>query len=263
MCKTNSANPFGRAVIGTALGIAVLGLVGPAALAEINLDWRADEGSVAAGDVIEVDLYAVHAPSPPFFGPGIQMMRVLIEWDPDALELIGNVDTGPYDWMTSDFPDDPYGLNDSFQDGDAMYMAISQVMPDPGPAQATTDGLLVTTMQFEVVTPMGGETVLHVAADISGLPSRVYTSAQASTDVLGSVDSITFEIAGAALLGDMNCDGGLNGFDIDPFLKALTEPAVYEAMFPECDIMAADANGDGLLNAFDVDPFVQLLTSAD
>ena len=33
----------------------------------------------------------------------------------------------------------------------------------------------------------------------------------------------------ATLLGDMNCDGAVNSFDIDPFVLALTNPAAYQA----------------------------------
>jgi hypothetical protein len=61
-------------------------------------------------------------------------------------------------------------------------------------------------------------------------------------------------------LGDLNCDGSVNAFDIDPFVLALTDPAGYAAAWPDCDIMLADINGDGEVNAFDIDPFVELLT---
>jgi hypothetical protein len=59
--------------------------------------------------------------------------------------------------------------------------------------------------------------------------------------------------------GDLNCDGSVNAFDIDPFVLALTSPEGYAASFPDCDRMLADCNGDGAVNAFDIDPFVLLL----
>ncbi len=59
--------------------------------------------------------------------------------------------------------------------------------------------------------------------------------------------------------GDLNCDGVLNVFDIDPFVLALSDPAGYEAAQPDCDGMLADINADGAVNAFDIDPFVALL----
>jgi len=63
-----------------------------------------------------------------------------------------------------------------------------------------------------------------------------------------------------ALRGDLNCDDRVNVFDIDPFVLALSDPAGYEAAFPDCQIHRADCNRDGVINAFDIDPFVELLT---
>jgi hypothetical protein len=65
--------------------------------------------------------------------------------------------------------------------------------------------------------------------------------------------------SGAGLPGDLNCDGGIDAFDIDPFVLALTDPAAYALAFPDCDVALADCNGDGTVDAFDIDPFVKLL----
>jgi len=64
----------------------------------------------------------------------------------------------------------------------------------------------------------------------------------------------------AAYRGDLNCDGRVNNFDIDPFVLALTNPIRYGAVYPDCDRRNADVNGDGAVNNFDIDPFVKLLT---
>lgn len=61
-------------------------------------------------------------------------------------------------------------------------------------------------------------------------------------------------------LGDMNCDGQVNNFDIDPFVTALTSPAIYAAQYPDCNPLNGDVNQDGTLNNFDIDPFVALIT---
>lgn len=71
------------------------------------------------------------------------------------------------------------------------------------------------------------------------------------------MEEITF---GGGVAGDLNCDGVVNNFDIDPFVLALTDPAGYAAAYPECDIALGDVNGDGAVNNFDIDPFVALLT---
>jgi hypothetical protein len=61
-------------------------------------------------------------------------------------------------------------------------------------------------------------------------------------------------------LGDLNCDGAVDFFDIDPFVAALLAQPTYEATFPNCSHSLADMNGDGAVNFFDIDPFVMTLT---
>lgn len=57
--------------------------------------------------------------------------------------------------------------------------------------------------------------------------------------------------------GDLNCDGLVNSFDIDPFVVALLNPIQYDIDFPDCDRTLADCNDDGLVNTFDIDGFVE------
>ena len=61
-------------------------------------------------------------------------------------------------------------------------------------------------------------------------------------------------------LGDLNCDGAVNTFDIDPFVLALADSAAYAAAYPDCEIYNGDCNEDGAVNVFDIDAFVLLLT---
>ncbi|MGD8451974.1 MAG: dockerin type I domain-containing protein [Phycisphaerae bacterium] len=67
-------------------------------------------------------------------------------------------------------------------------------------------------------------------------------------------------IVSLGLVGDLNCDGIVNNFDITAFIKALTDPAGYGVVYPNCDVNLADVNGDGLVNNFDISPFIDLLT---
>ena len=59
--------------------------------------------------------------------------------------------------------------------------------------------------------------------------------------------------------GDLNCDGEINAFDIEPFLLALFDPDRYPMQYPDCDLSLADVNADGSINAFDIEPFLGLL----
>ncbi len=61
--------------------------------------------------------------------------------------------------------------------------------------------------------------------------------------------------------GDVNCDGYVNGADIDPFVMAITDTAAYDQAYPDCYITLADVNGDGNVNSGDIDGFVMLLSA--
>jgi hypothetical protein len=87
-----------------------------------------------------------------------------------------------------------------------------------------------------------------------------YEACVAWTDFRNPFYDAYFDRAFARSPGDLNCDGLVNAFDIDPFILALTDPAGYATRFPNCDILNADCNSDGLVNAFDIDPFIALLT---
>ena len=63
--------------------------------------------------------------------------------------------------------------------------------------------------------------------------------------------------------GDLNCDGLINNFDIDPFALAVASApsgySTYYAAYPNCDPTRADIDGSGVVDLFDIDPFVDLL----
>ncbi len=60
--------------------------------------------------------------------------------------------------------------------------------------------------------------------------------------------------------GDMNGDGAVDAFDIEPFVTALVDRNAYENMFPNIDPDSiGDTNCDGVLDAFDIDGFIGYL----
>ncbi|MEX0885957.1 MAG: CAP domain-containing protein [Phycisphaeraceae bacterium] len=61
------------------------------------------------------------------------------------------------------------------------------------------------------------------------------------------------------LAGDMNLDGVVDAIDVAPFVRALTDPAAYEADLGIDPVLVGDINTDGVLDAVDVAPFVRLL----
>lgn len=62
--------------------------------------------------------------------------------------------------------------------------------------------------------------------------------------------------------GDMNRDGLVNNFDIDPFVLALSNLPAYSSQYDipqDAAAILGDINEDGVLNNFDIDPFILLL----
>jgi hypothetical protein len=60
--------------------------------------------------------------------------------------------------------------------------------------------------------------------------------------------------------GDLNCDGSVDFGDINPFVLALSDPAVWQASYADCNIMNGDVNENGTVGFDDINPFVALLT---
>lgn len=63
------------------------------------------------------------------------------------------------------------------------------------------------------------------------------------------------------LVGDLNCDGAVDFADINPFVLRLTDPAGYQAAYPDCPDANGDINGNGSVGFDDINPFVALLTN--
>ncbi len=89
--------------------------------------------------------------------------------------------------------------------------------------------------------------------------TRLWAGSRSSGAAFYRSYHVGFRIAQLRPLGDLNCDDLINNGDIEPFVLAVTLPAYYAAVFPDCDITLADTNGDGLTNNGDIDAFVALL----
>jgi hypothetical protein len=96
-------------------------------------------------------------------------------------------------------------------------------------------------------------------ADVTG-PCALWAVGRQFSGSVQSTFTVRLVANTAGTPGDLNCDGTIDAFDIDPFVLALTDPAGYAAQWPDCDATLADITGDGKVDAFDIDPFVALLT---
>lgn len=155
----------------------------------------------------------------------------------------------------------PVGVNSSHislvgATGGAVAADISY---DPGASTVTIEPLSVLAADEYTLTVSDG--VRDVAANLA-LDGEIGTGPAAfpSGDGLpGGAASWTFTVVPADLVGDMNCDGLIDFFDIDGFLLALFDPAGYAAAYPGCELAHADLDADGVVSFFDIDPFLALL----
>lgn len=151
-------------------------------------------------------------------------------------------------------------------DGGQTWQALDQVLPDE-------------PVNVVAVDVRGRFPVLYVGTDTGVMRSindgaswRRYGTGLPTAAVIDLVleparSRITCSTQGrgvwsvrVALPGDMNGDGTVDNFDIDPFVLAVTDPQAFAAAFPDVDaLLAGDTNDDGVLNNFDVDSFVALL----
>ena len=63
---------------------------------------------------------------------------------------------------------------------------------------------------------------------------------------------ILLSVSTPVLAGDVNRDGAVDFFDIDPFIDVLTTQNYQDE---------ADLDQNGIVNFFDIDPFVTVLSS--
>jgi hypothetical protein len=77
----------------------------------------------------------------------------------------------------------------------------------------------------------------------------------------GQSGNYTLDIRESFRLGDMDCDGDVDFFDIDPFVLALSGETAYLSEYPECNWLSADCDEDNDVDFFDIDLFVALIGS--
>ena len=139
--------------------------------------------------------------------------------------------------------------------GDAVGPVAADFSYDSGdqtatltPAEALLPDAYTLTVSDQVVDIAAG---LALDGELTVLPSG---------DGSPGGDAVAeFRVYASMQPGDLNCDGLVNAFDIDPFALALADAAAYATAYPDCRRLNADMNDDGAVNAFDIDPFVLAL----
>lgn len=150
-----------------------------------------------------------------------------MDGDPNTGQFTYSVDlpTGSYNWKPVQT-----GSWDSVA-ADTRSVNTDNVTTDLDPNLADPNGFVTLTVEL----------------DVPGGRVRISQSTPAS---------------GSFVKGDINCSGGVDAFDIEPFILALLDPAQYAIDFPACDLSTADINGVDGVNSFDIEPFIGCVLNA-
>jgi len=175
------------------------------ASARVDLELRAAPGTIQVAETFDVRLYAV---SDSLVDQPISALDTLLQWNPAEMLLVGLQNNGPYAWFQSGFPDDSGldGLNNSFLDGNAKYTALSQFTTA---AQASPDGLLVTTFRFQALAPAPGADIALPDSLGDWSHTQVFGIDFPNQDVTGALHGLTLVIIPEPAAGIMFAIGGL------------------------------------------------------
>ncbi|MGD8452364.1 MAG: hypothetical protein PVJ57_11145 [Phycisphaerae bacterium] len=151
------------------------------------------------------------------------------------------------------------------------WLGVEQPQWDHAYFRVSTNGSAWTTLWQNGATIDGGaweEMSFNLSGIADNQPTLYLRWTMGTTDTSWrycgwNIDDIRLEALECvdSTVGDLNCDGTVDNFDIAPFILALTNPTAYAAQYPQCNISNADINGDGSVDNFDISPFVQLLTT--
>ena len=120
------------------------------------------------------------------------------------------------------------------------------------------NGGTVLIGEFNVARTLAGRT--HAFSTVETRFIHIVVIGHSGTDFIRHGE-FAVRIAPAAVRGDMNCDGIVNGLDIDGFTLALTDPAGYENAFSTCNLLNGDFTGDDATDFADLQAFIDLVVN--
>lgn len=122
------------------------------------------------------------------------------------------------------------------------------------------DGITWAQVHNTLFLP-GGQGALNYGGTLT--PGSYRIDAALGVSAFGSASNTgTYQYAFTAQRrGDMNCDGRVDGLDVQAFVVALLNPAGYPSVYPECDPLNGDMDASATVDSADAAPFVQCVLS--
>jgi hypothetical protein len=152
----------------------------------------------------------------------------------------------------------------------------------PTGGDMSPDGSLLVIRQYSWKTPAAAVWYRPAGSSVASVFAGQYCSGALQSD--GAGEAIAWDAGGLGFyttqdettnapicyyaripgtvpppMGDLNCDGAVNGLDVQAFVTALVDPTGYATKYAACDILLADLDSDGTVGISDVQPFSQAL----
>ncbi len=149
--------------------------------------------------------------------------------------------------------------------GGALDIELAGAAPGAGHDQLAVAGTATLAGELQVsftngfVPAPGQQFVILTAGMVTGAFSSVSVPGQ--YELTYTPTSVVLSVFSTTCLGDVNCDGAVDFFDIDPFVAKIGCPGTGPSCDAGCPWRNADTDQDGDVDFFDIDPFVSRLGS--
>lgn len=102
--------------------------------------------------------------------------------------------------------------------------------------------------------PTWNDDAVRIFAPLPPILGQAFEQGAPIVDDTGTSWDMAFVLTAPGCVGDANCDGKIDFYDIDPFVAVLSGGT-------PCNFYNVDMDGDGDVDFFDIDPFVAILSS--
>lgn len=235
----------------------------------IHLEWRPQSvGASGPGQTVTLGLYAVSSTG---FDISFEGLRVLLQWDPTVVSLVGVTQpctvndpcatacpANTYKWFSATFPNDcdGDGINAPCpgfpaNDGNAYFLALRRVQCAVGePAEAplaTAAGLHVADFQFQTLSDIGTYCYIDIPFSFGGTTRTLVSGINTAGDIgLGTIGP-------PVLVSIQECasptvvDRGSKVIEVDPGFNAADSAILVTSNSPGVDCMSRYAKATGEL----------------
>lgn len=121
------------------------------------------------------------------------------------------------------------------------------------------DGLLAASDTFTINLPTVSASAFQVGGEGTGESFVGVLDEMRISNVVLSEAEIMARFVETGLRGDLDCDGFITESDSTPLVLSMIDPTGYAAAHPGCAIQRADLNCDGQVNGLDIQTFVGAL----